>query len=142
MKNTASKYVLIFIGIFFFQSSYSQISFSYFGNSNLSKVGVGYEFNDNLWTELRIYSGTAIQDITPEAVLNYNFRAGEDYKIYAGGGFVLNGINGIVSQIGTQIMPFEKLKNFSFHIELQPQYNFDFSDIIFYGYGGIRYTFN
>ncbi len=142
MKKISIKYVLILIGIFSFQYSYSQISVSYYGNSNLSKVGVGYDFNDKLWTELRIYSGTTIEEITPEVVLNYNFLNKEDYKIYAGGGVVLNYFNGIVSQVGTQIMPFEKLKNFSFHIELQPQYNFDFEDIYIFGYGGIRYKFN
>lgn len=142
MSKITRKFILILIVIFSFQFSYSQMSVSYFGNSNLSKVGVGYDFNDKLWTEVRIYSGTTIEEITPEIVLNYNFLNKEYYKTYVGGGVVLNYFNGIVSQIGAQIMPFENLKNFSFHIELQPQYNWDFEDIYVFGYGGIRYKFN
>lgn len=51
--------------------AYSQMSVSYY-SSSFSKIGLGYNFNDRLWSELRLYSYTSLLDITPEIVVCYN----------------------------------------------------------------------
>lgn len=141
MKKTYQTLLLTLIFIFSFHLMNSQVSTSFQTNANLSKIGLGYNFNEKLWGELRIYSGTLIEKITPEIVLNYNFLQKEHFKTYFGGGVVLNYFNAIVSQVGIQIQPFDNLKNFSFVLEAQPQYNWDYEDFYFNAFGGIRYKF-
>lgn len=141
MKKTIRTTIVALLFVFSFQFMNGQISTSFQTNSNLSKIGLGYNFNEKLWGELRIYSGTSIDEITPEIVLNYNFVQKEYFETYFGGGVVLNYFNGIVSQVGVQIKPFENVKNFSFVIEAQPQYNWDYEDFYFNAFGGIRYKF-
>ncbi len=118
---------------------YSQLSTSFYLNESNSKVAIGYEFNDKLWTDLRIYSGTNIENFTPEIVLNYNFVRKENYNTYIGGGIILNNINGVVIPLGIAVKPFESLKNLSFNIEFNPIYEIDFSDLFIRGFIGIRY---
>ena len=142
MQTTTRSIFFIFVFLFSFQFMNSQVSASFHTNSHFSKIGVGYDFNESLWTELRVHSGTFIESITPEIVLNYNFVRKEVFESYLGGGVVLNGFNGILGQAGLQIKPFENLRSFSFIIEAQPQYNWDYEDVIFNGFGGIRYKFN
>lgn len=134
--------IVLLITFSSFQFMNSQISTSFQTNANISKIGLGYNFNEKLWGELRIYSGTSIEEITPELVLNYNFVQKEIYETYFGGGVVLNYFNGILTQAGVHIKPFNDLRNFSFIIEAQPQYNWDYEDFYFNAFGGIRYKFN
>ncbi|WP_051621373.1 hypothetical protein [Leeuwenhoekiella sp. MAR_2009_132] len=129
----------LILGIIF-SNSYSQISASFYQNESNSKIAIGYEFNDTLWTDFRLYSGTNIENITPEIVLNYNLVKKEKYETYIGAGIVLNNINGIVIPIGIGIKPFESLKNLSFNIELNPLYEIDFEDVFIRGFIGIRYV--
>ena len=126
------------LSIIYFKG-YSQISTSFYMNESNSKVAIGYEFNDKLWTDLRIYSGTNIENFTPEIVLNYNFVRKENYETYIGGGVILNNINGVVIPIGIAVRPFENLKNLSFNIEFNPLYEIDFNDLFIRGFIGIRY---
>lgn len=128
--------------LFSFNEANSQISVSFYGNAHNSKVGVAYDFNEKLWAEVRLYSGTSLGNITAEAVLNYNFLRRETYETYFGGGIVVNNLNGLILPVGARFTPFESLENFSFHIELQPMYEVDYEDVILYGFGGIRYKFN
>ncbi len=88
-------------------TSYSQITTSFYVSESNSKLAIGYEFNEKLWTDLRIYSGTNISNFTPEIVLNYNFLRKENYYTYVGGGIILNNINGIVVPFGIGIKPFK-----------------------------------
>ena len=138
MKTKKLIFTLI-LGIIFF-NSYSQISASFYQNESNSKIAIGYEFNDKLWTDFRLYSGTNIENITPEIVLNYNFVKKEKYETYIGAGIVLNNINGIIIPIGIGIKPFENLKNLSLNIELNPLYEIDFEDVFIRGFIGIRYV--
>ncbi|CAM4356302.1 hypothetical protein [Gillisia limnaea] len=142
MSKITLKAIFILSLLFSFNQAKAQLSVSYFGNSANSKVGVGYDFNEKLWTELRIYSGTSLENVTAEAVLNYNFLRREKYRTYVGGGVVVNNLNGVVVPIGVQFTPFESLNNFSFHIELQAMYEVDYEDLFINGFGGIRYKFN
>jgi hypothetical protein len=137
MKTKKLIFTLIFGTIFF--NSYSQISASFYQNESNSKIAIGYEFNDKLWSDFRLYSGTNIENITPEIVLNYNFIKKEKYETYIGAGIVLNNINGLVIPIGIGIKPFENLKNLSLNIELNPLYEIDFEDVFIRGFIGIRY---
>lgn len=142
MSKVALKLSFILFMVISIHEARSQVSVSYFGNATNSKIGVAYDFNESLWTELRLYSGTSLSNITAEAMLNYNFLRREKYTGYFGGGVVVNSLNGIVVPVGTSFTPFESLDNFSFHIELQPMYELDYDDIFINGFGGIRYKFN
>jgi len=120
-------------------NGFSQISVSFY-NSSLSKIGVAYNFNDKIWTELRVYSNTVLEDITPELVVCYNVIKKEKFNIYAGIGGVVNYYDGIVLPVGVKFSPFEKLNNFSLHIECQPTFNFG-NDFILQSSWGLRYMF-
>jgi hypothetical protein len=105
-------------------------------------LAIGYEFNEKLWTDLRIYSGTNLANLTPELVLNYNFIRKENYYTYVGGGVLFNNINGLVVPIGIGIQPFENLKNLSLNVEFNPLYETDFNELFIRGFVGIRYKLN
>lgn len=119
--------------------SYSQISVSYY-NSSLSKIGLGYNFSEKVWGELRLYSNTAIYDVTPEFVVCYNIVQKENHNIYVGLGGVINYFTGFVVPVGVQFIPFEKSKKLSFHIEFQPTLDF-YNDMVFQSAWGLRYRF-
>jgi hypothetical protein len=123
-------------------TSYSQITTSFYVSESNSKFGIGYEFNEKLWTDLRVYSGTNISNFTPEIVLNYNFLRKENYYTYVGGGIIVNNINGIVVPIGIGIKPFENMKNLSINIEFNPLYEIDLDDLYIRGFIGLRYKIN
>jgi hypothetical protein len=123
-------------------TSYSQITTSFYVSELNSKFGIGYEFNEKLWTDLRVYSGTNISNFTPEIVLNYNFLRKENYYTYVGGGIIVNNINGIVVPIGIGIKPFENMKNLSINIEFNPLYEIDLDDLYIRGFIGLRYKIN
>jgi len=118
---------------------HSQVSTSYYASESNSKVAIGYQFNDKLWCDLRVYSGTNIDNFTPEIVLNYNYLRKENYETYFGAGVIFNNINGIVIPIGIGIKPFENLKNLLLNIEFNPVYELDINDLFINGFIGIRY---
>ena len=128
--------IIIFLGI----KGFTQVSVSFY-NSSLSKIGVAYNFNDKLWTELKVYSNTVFEDITPELVVCYNVINKEKYNFYAGIGGVVNYFNGIVLPVGVQFSPFEKFANFSLHIECEPTFDFE-SEFLLQSSWGLRYMFN
>ena len=138
---TRSIKILVLLGVITFMSSKvsSQISVSYY-SSSLSKIGLSYNFSGKVWSELRLYSNTVADDLTPELVLCYNFINKDKYNIYAGVGAVTNYYNGLIVPIGIQFTPFEKVSNFSLHIELQPTFDSEHSTIIQSSWG-IRYKF-
>ena len=119
--------------------SSAQLSVSYY-SSSLSKAAIAYNFNPKIWTELRIYSNTIIDDFTPELVFCYNIVNKEKHNIYIGACLNVNYYNGVVVPIGLQFSPFEKLSNFSLHIEIQPCFDFE-KDMVIQSAWGIRYTF-
>jgi len=137
MNQSILKLIIILSLVITYSSGYSQVSTSFYVNESNSKIAIGYQFNDKLWSDLRIYSGTTIDNFTPEIVLNYNFLRKENYETYFGAGAILNNINGIVIPIG--IKPFENLKNLSINIEFNPLYEIDLDDVFIRGFIGIRY---
>ena len=118
---------------------FSQMSISYY-SSSLSKIGLGYNFKDRFWSELRLYSNTTLDNITPELVLCYNIVKKDKHNIYVGLGGNVNYFNGIVVPIGVQFSPFEKLDKFSFHIEFQPTIDFESATLLQSSWG-LRYRF-
>jgi len=139
MNQSILKLIIILSLVITYSSGYSQVSTSFYVNESNSKIAIGYQFNDKLWSDLRIYSGTTIDNFTPEIVLNYNFLRKENYETYFGAGAILNNINGIVIPIGIGIKPFENLKNLSINIEFNPLYEIDLDDVFIRGFIGIRY---
>ncbi len=129
--------------VFFFilsSQAFSQLTASFFQNETFAKIGIGYEFNEKIWADMRIYSGTNVDNFTPEIVVNYNFLRKENYDAYLGLGVTLNNINGVVLPLGVAIKPFENLKNLSLNIEFSPLYEIDFDDLFIRGFVGIRYV--
>jgi hypothetical protein len=118
---------------------FSQMSISYY-SSSLSKIGLGYNFTERFWSELRLYSNTTPDKITPELVLCYNIVKKDKHNIYVGLGGNVNYFNGIVVPIGVQFSPFEKLDKFSFHIEFQPTIDFESATLLQSSWG-LRYRF-
>ncbi|MHB0756801.1 hypothetical protein [Polaribacter sp. M15] len=132
--------ILTVIFAFFYLTNNAQTSVSFYQNETNSKIAIGYEFHKKLWADLRVYSGTNIGNFTPEVVLNYNFVNKEKYETYIGAGFSLNNISGIIIPVGIGIKPFEKLKNLSLNIELNPTYEMDLDDLLIRGFIGVRYV--
>jgi hypothetical protein len=132
---------LVLIGLFtlFSVEGFSQLSISYY-SSSLSKIGLGYNFNDKFWSELRLYSNTTLDDITPELVICYNVVKKERHNIYLGLGGNFNYFTGFVLPVGVQFTPIEKFDRFSLHIELQPTLDIE-SDLIIQSSWGLRYKF-
>ncbi|HEX2936182.1 MAG TPA: hypothetical protein VHO72_12590 [Bacteroidales bacterium] len=121
-------------------SSFSQLSVSY-QYSSLNKLGLGYNFSPRIWTELRLYSNTNLDNLTPELALLYNVSIKERHEIYVGIGGVANGFSGVLFPIGVQFRPFENFKRFSIHIELAPLIETNRDEVIIQSAAGIRYTF-
>ena len=119
--------------------AFSQWSVSYY-SSSLSKVGVGYDFSERFYSELRLYSNTTVDDITPEFVLGYNVVNEEKHNIYLGLGGNVNHFTGLVLPFGVQFTPLETFDRFSLHVEVQPTYDFE-GDVIIQSAWGIRYRF-
>jgi len=134
--------VAILAGIFGLMPlrSFSQVSLSYY-SSNLSKIGLAYDFSQAFWGELRLYSDTDIGNITPELVFCLNVARKDYHRIYIGLGGNVNYFTGFVMPFGVQFTPFEKLDRFSFHIELEPTLDLSSEDLIIQSSWGIRYKF-
>ncbi len=139
MKRTLR--IIVLLGLFFLISvkGFSQLSVSYYGSS-LSKVGLAYNFGDRLWSELRLYSNTHVEDLTPELVICYNVVKKERHNVYLGLGGNVNYFTGFVLPVGVQFSPVEKFDRFSLHIEIMPTLDIE-GDFIIQSSAGIRYTF-
>ncbi len=139
MTKKASVLILFVLLGFLNNKGFSQMSVSYY-SSSLPKIGLGYNINDRWWSELRLYSNTTVENITPELVLLYNIVKKEKHNIYVGLGGNVNIFNGLVVPFGVQFSPLEKLDKFSFHIEFQPTIDFE-SSMILQSSWGLRYRF-
>jgi hypothetical protein len=131
-------FLFIFLCLFGLKG-FSQLSISYY-SSTLSKIGLGYNFNERFWSELRLYSNTSVGDITPELVFFYNIVKKERHNIYLGFGGNVNYFTGFVLPVGVQFTPLENFDRFSMHIELQPTLDIS-SDLVIQSAWGFRYKF-
>lgn len=118
----------------------SQLSVSYY-SSNLSKIGLAYDFTPRFWSEVRLYGDTGISNITPELVFCFNLANKEFHRIYLGFGGNVNYLNGFVIPVGVQFTPFEKFGRFSLHIEFEPTLDVVSEDLIIQASWGLRYRF-
>jgi len=117
---------------------FSQTSISYY-NSADSKIGLSHNFTEKLWGEARVYTTFEEYDAGVELVMCYNALRKENYSFYFGLGAMLKDYNGFIVPIGVQFAPFEKFKELSLHVELQPE--FSEYDNRLQSSIGIRYTF-
>lgn len=138
------KKIFLFLSLVWFTSSTinAQFNVSFMTNADNSLVGVGYAFNEKLATDFRLYSTSAMSDATIQALLRYNFVRKEDYSVYVSGGLILNQINAATLPVGVEFKPFKNQQKFSIFVELQPFYEFDFSELFIAGFGGVRFSFN
>ena len=118
----------------------SQLSVAYY-SSNLSKIGLAYDFTPRFWSEVRLYADTDISNITPELVLCFNLASKEFHRIYLGFGGNVNYLNGFVMPVGVQFTPFEKFGRFSLHIEFEPSLDLVSETVIIQASWGLRYRF-
>lgn len=139
MKNKMKMWLLVGLLTLSGVQAFSQMSVSYYASS-LSKAGLAYNFSDRFWTELRVYSNTTIDDLTPELVFCYNVAKKEHHNIYLGLGGNVNFFTGFVMPVGLQVMPLTNFKRFSFHIEFQPTLDIE-GDFILQSSAGLRYKF-
>ena len=123
----------------FLLKSNAQVATSFYTSINFSKIGIGYEFSEKMWTDLRIYGGMTINDFTIEPVIAYNFVTKQDYDAYAGARFIINYKTGPVLPMGIRIKPFEQNRKFIINLELEPNYNLNSEEIVFYCSVGVRY---
>ncbi|MFC0876941.1 hypothetical protein ACE01N_10110 [Saccharicrinis sp. FJH2] len=138
---TSKKFLILLIFVLFCSAKgYSQLSVSYY-NSSLSKAGLAYNFSERFWSELRLYSNTGFDDITPELVICFNVVHKEFHNVYVGFGGNMNVLTGVVFPVGVQFIPLEKYKRISMHVELQPTYDVDAEFGLLQGAWGIRYRF-
>lgn len=121
------------------KNAQAQLSLSYY-SSDFSKVGLAFNAK-RIWTELRVYGNFTLKNTTPELVFCVDILSTENSNLYIGFGGNVNFYQGIIMPIGLQFTPFEKLANFSLHIELQPMYDFNQEDVLQQSSWGIRYTF-
>ena len=142
MQKKTFKIAVILSFLFSFNEVQSQISAAIYGNSSDTKIGLGYDFNEKFWSELRLYSGTSIEHTTAELVLNYNVIRAVKYKAYFGGGIIANRLNGLITPVGVRFAPLENFSNFSIQLELQPMYEIDYDNIFLSAFAGIRYKFD
>lgn len=141
MKKTFKMMVLVGLLSLACLKGYSQLSVSYYASS-LDKIGLGYNFSNRFWSELRLYANTRVEDLTPELVVCFNLAHKEKHNVYLGVGGNVNYFTGFVMPVGVQFSPVEKLDRFSIHIELQPMLDIEGDAIlIFQGSWGLRYTF-
>lgn len=139
MKTTIK--LLILLGLLFGinPKAKSQLSIAYY-SSSMAKIGMGYDFSEKVRGELRVYSNTFREDITPEIVLCFNIVRREYHNIYIGLGYAFNAIDGLVIPAGVQFYPIPDFRKFSLHVELQPTYEY-FDGLILQASWGLRYTF-
>ncbi len=115
---------------------FSQTSVSYF-NSSESKVGLAHNFSEKLWGEARL--AVTFENFNTDFVLCYNAFNVKDYNFYLGLGAQITDDSGLIIPIGVQVAPFEKFKELSLHVELQPI--FTENDNKLQSSIGLRYTF-
>jgi len=140
MKRTFSILALLILLINVSNSGFGQASMS-FQYSSLSKLGIAYNFSPRVWSELRIYSNTFIEDITAELAVLYNVSVKDQHEFYIGIGAVANYFSGMIIPIGLQFRPIENFKRFSLQIEFEPTIDIGNENLALQSSAGIRYTF-
>ncbi len=139
MKTTIKLFILLGLLFGITSKGQSQLSIAYY-SSSMAKIGMGYDFSEKVRGELRVYSNTFREDITPEIVLCFNIVRREYHNIYIGLGYAFNAIDGLVIPAGVQFYPIPDFRKFSLHVELQPTYEY-FDGLILQASWGLRYTF-
>ena len=115
---------------------FSQTSLAYYSSSD-SKISLAQNFTEKIWGELRV--DLTFDDLNTDFVLCYNAFKGKEYNFYLGLGARVRNDSGIIVPIGVQVAPFEKFKELSLHVELQPI--FTDKDNKLQSSIGMRYTF-
>ncbi len=150
MTRTIRIFVLVMLTSFLSSNAFSQIGVSYY--SSYSKLGVSYDFSNKVWGEFRLNSNGELSNLSPELVICKNFIRSENYSIYVGVGGVFNRVIGynlngygyatsaIVTPIGIQFSPLEKLDKLSLHLELLPTIGEYWQTFAFTSWG-LRYKF-
>lgn len=131
--------------ILFFILSFSvkaQFSVSYYQSNNLSKIGLGYEFSDRVWSDVRMYGGFELEDFTFQPTLLGNFVHKEKFDVYAGLGLTVGLFDGVNIPIGLRFRPLENHKNILIHLEAEPLFQFENDTNILFASFGVRYIFN
>lgn len=145
MQFSKQFFAIILFFLLFFTVSLSakaQFSVSYYQTNTLSKIGLGYEFSDRIWSDVRMYGGFEIEDFTIQPTLLGNFVHKEKFDIYAGLGLTVGVFDGISIPIGLRFRPLENHRNIFIHLEAEPLFQFENDNNILFASFGLRYVFN
>ena len=80
-------------------------------SSSLYKIGLGYDISNRSWIDLRLYSNTDLDDITPAFVIFFNLNNKKQHNLYLGFGGNINYFNGLIMPLGVQFRKIEKFEN-------------------------------
>lgn len=117
----------------------AQLNLSYH-HSAVDKIGLGYNFSDRLWTDLRMYNSDLLNNFSPELVFCYNVVKKDRHEFYAGAGVTVGTFTGFVFPVGVQFYPISEFRRFSLHVDFQPIIEFEESILAISSFG-IRYRF-
>lgn len=128
------KIILLFILSFLAVQANAQIGVSYLHSNMISTIGGSYQFNDRIWSEIKV--GVSVQNFTPHIQANYNvlkrekidfyvaaayaFRYGVTTSVSNGGMTITVGssqVNTFLPGLGFNISPFDDAPNLMFSAE-------------------------
>ncbi len=96
------KIVLSFILSFLAYQANAQIGVSYLHSNMISAIGGSYQFNDRIWSEIKI--GVSVQNFTPHFQANYNVLKSEKIDFYVAAAYAFRyGVTSRVSNLGMTI---------------------------------------
>jgi hypothetical protein len=137
------KITLIFILLFAFCfSAKAQFSVSYYQTNTISKIGLGYEFSDRIWSDVRMYGGLELEDFTIQPTILGNFVRKEKFDVYVGAGLTVGLLEGVNIPLGVRFRPLDNHRNILIHLEAEPLFQFENDGNIFFASFGLRYVFS
>lgn len=139
MKTRTILFVLLIM--FVSRLSFGQASASFIASTADLKIGIGYDFSSKAWGEVRINGMTGHRQVSPEAMLFYNFVNTEGHNFYIGVGGAPVRDYYFALPVGLKVNTSTVLKNTSLHLEIQPTFEGDSFDPSLYCSVGFRYFF-
>jgi hypothetical protein len=139
MKQLPKITTLVITFLLFTSTVKAQLSLSYH-HSAVDKIGLGYNFSDRFWGELRMYNSDLLNNFSPEVVFCYNIVKKERHEFYTGAGVTVGTFTGFVFPVGVQFYPISEFRRFSLHVDFQPIIEFEGSILAISSFG-IRYRF-
>ena len=137
------KFIISILVLLAIQQGFSQAIVTY-QFSNIDKLGIGYQFSQKLWADLRIHNHETTEDLSFDIIALNNFVHRNHHDFYIGAGVNINDYFetvGLVVPIGVQVSPFTTAPQLFFSVEID-NYIYDFDAGFEMPFAlGIRYKF-